>query len=50
LKSFLTWGTIEITTSGRTAKVAGSSSIAAYSGAQCAGGSSCVPSWSVASV
>ena len=39
-----------MTTSGRTAKVGGSSSIDAYSGAQCAGGSSCVPSWSVASV
>src|SRR3954464_7756004 len=45
--SFLTCGTIEITTSGRTAKVGGSSSIAGYSGAQCAGGSSCVPNWSV---
>ena len=30
-------------------EVGGSSSIAAYSGAQCAGGSSCVPSWSVES-
>jgi hypothetical protein len=50
LKFLRTWGTIEMTTSGRTAKVAGSSSIDAYSGAQCAGGSSWVPSWSVASV
>ena len=29
--------------------MAGSSSIAGYSGAQCAGGSSCVPNWSVES-
>src|SRR3954470_10349664 len=47
LGSLATCGTIEITTSGRTAYVAGSSSIAGYSGAQCAGGSSCVPNWSV---
>ena len=32
-----------MTTNGRTAKVAGSSSMDGYSGAQCAGGSSCVP-------
>jgi hypothetical protein len=43
LKFFFTCRTIEITTSGRTANVAGSSSIAAHSGAQWAGGSSCVP-------
>jgi hypothetical protein len=36
-----------MTTSGRTANVGGSSSIAAYSGAQWAGGSSYVPNWSV---
>src|SRR6478672_10045481 len=40
-------GTIEMTTSGRTAYVGGSSSIAGYWGAQWAGGSSCVPNWSV---
>ena len=48
--SFLTCVTIEITTSGRTANVAGSSSIPGYSGAQWAGGSSWVPNWSVAIV
>ena len=47
LGSRLTCLTIEITTSGRTANVGGSSSMAANSGAQCAGGSSWVPSWSV---
>jgi hypothetical protein len=45
--SFATCGTIEMTTSGRTAYVGGSSSMPGYSGAQWAGGSSCVPNWSV---
>jgi hypothetical protein len=49
LKFWRTWRTIEITISLRTATVGGSSSIAAYSGAQWAGGSSCVPNWSVES-
>ena len=38
-----TCSTIEMTTSGRTAYVAGNSSMAGYSGAQWAGGSSWVP-------
>src|SRR3954465_853385 len=37
-----------MTTSGRTAKVGGSSSMPGYSGAQWAGGASWVPNWSVA--